>query len=179
MSTFVFLALCAASLAPDVMDVVYAITGICSPYGLYSHTVNAVVLQAAVIGGVAYLATGVRATTALFVAVVLLHMPADYVTGNKLLLPGGEMVGFHLYDKPLYDFLLEAPILLIGWWLLRRSDRAPRWTSSPWALVALLFVQGTFDVLKLGEGGRLKPSRCFGPVSLPFQSGPVTTRATN
>jgi hypothetical protein len=178
-STFAFLALCAASLAPDVVDVFYSLTGICSPYGLYSHTIHAVVLQAAVVGGIAYLASGSRATTALFVAVVLLHIPADYFTGHKLLMPGGEMVGLQLYDVPLYDFLLEAPILVVGWWLLRRSDRAPRWTASPWALVALLLVQGTFDALKVGEGGRLKPSRCFGPVGPPFQSGPFTVRTTN
>lgn len=178
-STFAFLALCAASLAPDAVDLLYSITGICSPYGLYSHTLHAVVLQAAVIGGIAYLASGSRATAALFVAVVLLHIPADYFTGHKLLMPGGEMIGLQLYDVPLYDFLLEAPLLGIAWWLLRRSDRAPHWTSTPWALVALLFVQGSFDVLKLGEGGRLKPNRCFGPVSLPFPSGPATARTTD
>lgn len=171
MSTTWFLALLGASLAPDVVDVLYSMTGICSPYGLYSHTVHAVALQAAVVGGVAFLASGSRVTGALFAAVVLLHVPADYFTGSKLLVPGGEMTGLHLYDVPLYDFLLEAPILVAGWWLLRRSARGPQWTSSPWPLVALLVVQGAFDALKLGEGGRFKPSRCFSMVGAPREGG--------
>ncbi len=177
--TLAFFALLLASLTPDVVDVAYSLTGICSPYGLYSHTVHAVVLQAAVVGGAAFLASGSRSRGVLFAAVVLLHMPADYFTGSKLLLPGGEIVGMNLYDVPLHDFLLEVPVLVAGWWLLRRSERAPRWTSSPWTLVALVLVQGSFDALRLGEGGRLKPSRCFGPVGVARESGFGMHRATS
>lgn len=178
-STFAFLALLVASLLPDGVDVLYSITGICSPYGLYSHTIHAVVLQAAVVGGLVFLASGSRPMTAVFVAVVLLHIPADYLTGHKLLMPGGEMVGLNLYEVPLYDFLLEAPALVAGWWLLRRRQRGPQWTSHLWTLVALLLVQGTFDALKLGEGGRLKPSRCFSTPAIAAESGLGTPRATD
>ena len=171
MGTTLFLALMLASLLPDVVDVGYSIAGICSPYGLYSHTVHAVVLQAALAGGVVLLATGSRSMTALFVAVVLLHIPADFFTGHKLLLPGGEMVGLRLYDVPLHDFLLEVPILVAGWWLLRRSGRGPAWTSAVWVLVAVIVVQGVFDALRLGEGGRLKPSRCFSSSAPHSESG--------
>ena len=172
MTTFAFLALLAASLGPDIVDVGYSVTGICSPYGLYSHTVHAVVLEAALVGGVVFLTTGSRGMTALFVAVVLLHMPADYITGAKLLLPGGEFVGLNLYSVPLYDFVLETLVLVGGWWLLRRSERGPRWASSMSVLLVLVVVQGAFDALKLGEGGRLKPSRCYGPTKFMSQTGP-------
>lgn len=150
-----------ASLAPDITDALYFSLGICSPHGLYSHTVYAVVLQAAVIAGASYLLTGSRAVAVTFAAIVLLHIPADALTGRKLLLPGGEMTGLLLYERPLHDFLLEVPIVAVGWWMLRRSGTAPRWVTSPWMLVLALGVQAAFDLDFAGSQGRRKPNACF------------------
>jgi hypothetical protein len=161
MNSGMFVALVLASLAPDIADELYFLLGICSPYGLYSHTLHAVVLEAAIIGGMAFLATGSRVTALTFAFVVLLHVPADYFTGSKLLTPGGEMVGLSWYDRPLYDYLLELPIVLLGWWLLRRSGRAPRWTTSVWVLVLVLIVQTAFDVRFAGANRGVKSSACF------------------
>jgi len=161
MSSGIFIALVFASLAPDIADAVYSVLGICSPYGLYSHTLHAVVLEAAIVGGMAFLATGSRVTALTFAFVVLLHVPADYFTGRKLLLPGGEMVGLSWYDRPLYDYLLEVPTVLLGWWLLRRSGRAPRWATAVWMLVLVLIVQTAFDVVSAGTSRGVKSSACF------------------
>ena len=161
MSVSVFLALSAASFAPDLVDATYVLLGICSPYGLYSHTIPALILESAVVGALAYLATGSRSITVSFVAVVLLHVAADYFTGRKLLMPGGEMAGLQWYDRPLRDFLLEAVLLLTGWRMLRRTVQAPRWATSTWLLLMVLGVQGALDITVVGSRRSLKPTACF------------------
>lgn len=150
--------LLAASVAPDVLDVAMAAGGVCNPYGLYSHTVPAAALTAAVLGGAALLATGSRATAIAAALLVMLHLPPDMITGHKLFWPGGAMIGLDLYSRPLLDFLIEAPLLVLGWWLLRRSGSAPRWAASIAAVAALLAVQLAFD-LTTGEG--VKPTACM------------------
>ena len=165
MSTGQLFAFALASFAPDIMDAAYFAFGICSPYGLYSHTVHAVVLQAAVIAGGAYLVTGSRVATVTIAAIVLLHIPADALTGRKLLLPGGEMTGLLLYDHPLYDFLLEVPSVGLGWWMLRRSGNAPRWVTSAGVLLLGLGVQAAFDVALARSPRGFKPNACFSRAS--------------
>jgi hypothetical protein len=151
-----------AAIAPDLLDVAYALAGICSPYGLYSHTVPAAVLTGAILGGIAFLATGSRTTGLVIAGVVLAHLPLDFVTGHKIFWPGGPLLGLDLYRWPLRDFLLELPVALGGWWLLRRSGAGPRWATIGLAAGALVLVQATFDLVK----GGLKPSGCESPVSV-------------
>jgi hypothetical protein len=143
-------------IAPDVLDVGYALAGFCSPYGLYSHTVHAAALTGAVLGGVAFLATGSRAAGLITLLVVLAHLPLDLVTGHKIFWPGGPLIGLNLYRRPLLDFIVELPILLAGWWLLRRRGHGPRWAASAATAVALVLGQGAFDLLERG----LKPTGC-------------------
>ena len=146
------------SVAPDLLDVGYALSGICSPYGLYSHTVHAAVLTGAVLGGVAFLASGSRAAGLLTAIIVLAHLPLDLVTGHKIFWPGGPLIGLHLYRRPLLDFVAEVPILVAGWWLLRRTGYGPRWAASAAMVGALVLGQATFDLLERG----LKPTACAG-----------------
>ena len=80
-SALMLATLIAASLVPDLVDIAFALGRVCSPYGLYSHTINAMVLETAVVGGAVWLATESRTLTVLFVTVLLLHIPADYITG--------------------------------------------------------------------------------------------------
>jgi hypothetical protein len=159
-----------ACVSPDLVDVAFALAGVCNPYGLYSHTVHAAALQAAVLGGAALLVTGSRATALASALMVLLHLPPDLITGHKIFWPGGPMVGLYIYQYPLLDFLVEAPILILGWWLLRRSRSAPRWATSVLVLLALLAGQGALDLMS-GNGGA-KPSACSSPRRRPWS---VTT----
>jgi hypothetical protein len=145
-----------AAIAPDLLDFAYALAGVCSPYGLYSHTIPAAALTAAVLGGGAFLATGSRAAGLVTAAVVLAHLPLDLVTGRKIYWPGGPLLGLALYQRPLLDFLAEVPIALGGWWMLRRSGRGPRWAAVGAAALGLVVVQAVFDGLNAG----LKPSGC-------------------
>jgi hypothetical protein len=153
-----------ACASPDLLDVAFAITGVCNPYGLYSHTVHSAALQAAVLGGAALLVTGSRATALASALMVFLHLPLDLVTGHKIFWPGGPMLGLHFYERPLLDFLVEAPILIIGWWLLRRSRSGPWWATSTLVLAVLLAGQGALDLL--ARNG-VKPSACLSPQRLP------------
>jgi len=146
-----------ASVAPDVLDLAYAAVGFCSPDGLYSHTLPAAGLTAAVLGGLAFLATGSRAAGLVVGAMVLAHLPLDLVTGYKPYWPGGLPLGLRLYDWPWLDFLVEVPLVLGGWWLLRRSGRGHRWAVVGVIGVALVLLQGTFDVL---NGTLVKPNAC-------------------
>jgi hypothetical protein len=153
-----------ASVAPDLLDVAYALVGICSPFGLYSHTVPAVAVLALAFGGVAYLATGSRNTALAAAVLVLLHLPADMITGYKYVWPGRPMMGLDLYTRPALDFVLESFIVVGGWWLLRRDARVPRWATVGVAMCGLLLAQAVFDSWKIG-----KPSAC-GAVSSELQA---------
>jgi hypothetical protein len=144
------------AIAPDLLDVAYALAGVCSPYGLYSHTIPAAALTGAVLGGIAFLATGSRTAGLVTAAVVMAHLPLDLVTGRKIYWPGGPLLGLSLYQRPLLDFLAEVPIALGGWWLLRRSGRGPHWAAVGLAALGLVVVQAAFD----GVSGNLKPSAC-------------------
>jgi len=148
-----------ASMAPDIVDALFVVAGSCNPYGLYSHTLPAAALIAAVTGAIAYFATGQRVTGALAALLVLAHLPPDYVTGRKLFWPGGELYGLRLYERPLADFVLEALIATGGWWLVRSRRGAPRWATGWLALAALLLLQGTLDVMGARRGG-MKPTAC-------------------
>jgi hypothetical protein len=150
-----------ASVAPDLLDIAYALVGICSPFGLYSHTVPAVALLAVVVGGAAVMATGSRRTGMAAGALVLLHLPADMITGFKYVWPGGPRMGLDLYRHLGLDFVLEALVALGGWWLLRRDARAPRWATVGAAAGALVLVQAAFDSKAI-----VKPSGCEAAVEV-------------
>ncbi len=148
-----------AAMAPDLVDALFVVVGSCNPYGLYSHTLPAAALIAAVVGAVAYFATGRRATGWLAATLVLAHLPADFITGRKLFWPGGELMGLRLYDHPAADFALEACLVLLGWWLLRKRSWAPRWATGRLALAAVLVLQLSVDVVGSLRSG-VKPSAC-------------------
>jgi hypothetical protein len=147
-----------ASIAPDLLDAAYAAVGFCNPYGLYSHTVPVAALLGAVLGTIAYLGTGSRTTAMATGLVVLAHLPPDLITGHKVYWPGGPLLGLELYRHRALDFLVELPVALGGWWLLRRSGGAPRWAVVGAAAGALVAVQATFDIAKI-----MKPTACALP----------------
>ena len=153
-----FVALAIASLFPDVLDGVFFLIGFCSPYGLYSHTIYSVLLQSAVVGATAFLFFDSPTVGVVFASAVILHLAADFFTGLKLMVPGGEFVGLNVYDRPWLDFVLEVPVVVSGWLVARRySERT--WMTSRWVLVLVLGVQLFYDAT---HSRRLrKPTACF------------------
>ena len=155
-----FVALAVAALSPDVLDGVFVLIGSCNPYGLYTHTIFSVLLQSAVVGGAAFLAFDSRRLGVLFAAAVLLHLPADFLTGQKLMYPGGELVGLNIYERPWWDFALEVPLVVLGWLATRRSLQLRSWMTSAWMLALVLSVQAVFDAASHSPHTR-KPTACF------------------
>jgi hypothetical protein len=148
-----------AAMAPDIVDALFVVARQCNPHGLYSHTVPAAALLAVVVGALAYYFTDQRATGVLSALLVLAHLPPDFITGRKLFWPGAEMMGLRLYDHPIGDFFVEGALIVLGWWLLRRRPWAPRWATGRAALVWLLAIQVSVEVVGVIRGGA-KPSAC-------------------
>jgi membrane-bound metal-dependent hydrolase YbcI (DUF457 family) len=161
-----------ASMAPDIVDALFVLVRQCNPHGLYSHTVPAAALLAVIVGALAYYFTDQRATGLLSALLVLAHLPPDFLTGHKLFWPGADMMGLRLYDHPIADFALEAALVILGWWLLRRRPWAPRWATGRATLVSLLVIQIVVEAVGAARGG-LKPSACAEPViAVLRRSGP-------
>jgi hypothetical protein len=147
--------LLAASVSPDVVDYAFFATGTCNLSGAYSHSLAAIAVAGGVLGAAAVWRTGSARAGLWVMAMVLLHLAADFVTGGKLLWPAGPTVGLRAYDLPALDFFLELPITIGGWWMLRRTSGAPRWAVSLPTLAILLLAQSVADF-----GGYRKPSAC-------------------
>ncbi len=151
--------LLAASAAPDVLDAAFALGQYCNPAGAFSHSLPAAGILAAIVGVAAFLHTRSAATALLVAALVMLHLPPDYVTGRKALWSGGPVIGLYIYRWGWLDFLVELPIVVAGWWMLRRTKYTPRWAVSGLMLVALLTVQAAFDISSQVNGTRA-PRSC-------------------
>ena len=136
-----------ATVAPDMLDVSYAFANICSSYGAYSHSLPAIVVIATLMMAGAFAGTRSGAIAIVVGAVACSHVAMDWITGVKTLWPGGPVVGLYLYRWPAIDFLLELPLIVGGWWMLRRSRIAPRWAISGAALALMLSGQATIDAV--------------------------------
>lgn len=161
------LAIMIAAIFPDIIDFVTAALRICGPDGLYSHSLPSIAIQSVVVGIGAMLWRRSPAAGAMVVAMIVLHLAADYITGLKVLWAGGPVVGLNLYAHPVYDFILEAALTFAAWRLLRASAARDRWSSSPMMLVMLLATQLALDIASYAVGP-VKPNGC--PTSLPARS---------
>ena len=160
------LVLAGAALAPDVLDVAFAAARFCNPWGLYSHTAPIVVLLAASIAGGVWLVYRSFVAATVAALVVLLHLPADMLTGHKLFWPGGELIGLDLYRRPLLDFLVEVPIAIVGWLLYRRRGAGERWARSYVGIGMVILLQGAIDLYSVYQPKGIKPSACGTEVPL-------------
>lgn len=152
-------ALLIAGIVPDLVDIGYAVVRFCSPFGLYSHSLPAIAVLVLVVVGTAFATTRDAPFCAALAAVIVVHPLADLVTGDKLLWPGVPSVGLVLYKRPVLDFIVELPIIVGGWALLRRNPQAPRWARAAVFVGSLILIQAAFDIIKLG-GNAAKPNGC-------------------
>lgn len=150
----------AAALLPDAADGVFALVKVCGPDGLYSHSLPAMAVLAALMALLARLGTGDSRTALLTALLVLVHPPMDYITGAKALWLNGPVAGLGLYRWPVADFAVELPIVVGGWWVLRRAARDPKWLRSVAALAALLALQTAADVVLANVKPGTIPSGC-------------------
>jgi hypothetical protein len=120
---------------------------------LYTHSVPAVLVGAALAAG-AYALLARRPGARWIALAWVLHWPADFFTGSKPVAGVNELVGLHLYSRPEIDFMLEAAVLLVGCWLYARAFATS--SRQRWIMVglgtALIGIQGVMD-LALGMLG--------------------------
>jgi membrane-bound metal-dependent hydrolase YbcI (DUF457 family) len=168
------LVLVIAAIFPDIIDFTTALLRICGPNGLYSHSLPSIAIQVVVLGGAAALWRRSPRAGGVIAAMIVLHLAADYITGLKLLWPGGPVVGLNLYSHPAADFCLEAVVTFGGWRMLRSSPARDRWSSAPILLAMLLAAQAALDIASYVVGP-VKPNGCPtsppAPLSLPRGPG--------
>jgi membrane-bound metal-dependent hydrolase YbcI (DUF457 family) len=144
-------ALVVATYLPDWIDAALCATGHYHDTQMYSHSFAAVAVLA-VLAAVFQLARGRNRKVAAAVALVVVsHLLLDYVTGTKPSWPGGPIIGLGLYSHPVIDFVVEAAVIVPGWWLYRatlpQSNR--RWNDANLMLAALLLMQLGADLGRL------------------------------
>lgn len=152
-------AIAVAALVPDLVDFATAALHICGEKGLYSHSLPAIAIEVVVLGGAMALWRRSPAAGAMVAAMIVLHLAADFITGEKLLWAGGPIIGLNLYDYPIADFVLEAVVTYTGWRMLRSSPARDVLAAAPMALVLLLVAQAALDV-QAYVVGRVKPNGC-------------------
>lgn len=155
-----------AAFVPDLVDFATAALHICAEKGLYSHSLPAIAIEVVVLGGAIALWRRSPAAGAMVAAMIVLHLLADFITGEKLLWGGGPVVGLNLYDYPIADFALEAVVTYAGWRTLRASPARDALAAAPIALLLLLAGQAALDV-EAYLVGPIKPNGC--PASPPVQ----------
>lgn len=138
--------------ATQACDWVQAVGCIVAPSAsaMWSHSIPAVAVIAAIMGVAAFGLTRSRGAAVAIAATAVSHVLADYITGNKPTWPGGPMIGLSLYDRPAADLAVETLVVTVGWLLYRRSlDREARTRSLTWVLLALLVGVQLIGVFKL------------------------------
>ena len=101
-----------AAFGPDWLEVVLLLLVKQPDSAIYTHSLAAVPLGAAVAAGL-YAATRRPGARVVFVA-WLLHWPADLLTGLKPLLFREPLIGLDLYKLPAVDFALESLLVIFG-----------------------------------------------------------------
>jgi hypothetical protein len=143
--------LAGATVASDVVDLGLALLQRCSPYGLYSHSIPALAVLAPAAAAVCWIATRDRRVTAAALAISVLHLPLDLVTGRKVVWPYQALFGLDVYKVPVLDLAIELPMLLIGWWYARSVLGASGFWRSRWLLGALVALQCVLAVSKISK----------------------------
>ena len=144
--TLPFLAMIAASVLPDGVDAILSAAVVCNRYGVYSHSLPAIALLAAAAFGISFAVWRDRRLSTALALLTLLHVPADWITGEKILWPGGPILRLYLYRWPWADFLLEAPIVWFAWRAYVKAAPSPSWAAHRASLVVLLVTQLAFAV---------------------------------
>jgi membrane-bound metal-dependent hydrolase YbcI (DUF457 family) len=145
MGTLVF-----ATYLPDWVDAALCVSGRYHDAQMLSHSVPAVLVLAILAGATQFRRADLRAALVI-AAVVISHVLLDYLTGIKPTWPGGPVIGLQIYRYPVFDFAVEAFVIVAGWMFYRSTLPAAgsRWNASHVMLAALLFLQIAADAGRL------------------------------
>lgn len=129
--------LCFAALMPDLID--FGAQAVKVDTSLWTHTLPGMLGFGAAFFGLGWLVARNVAAALLTGITAGSHVLADLLTSRLPLWAGGPVAGLHLYQHPALDFLLEAAVVLGGWWLYGRT-LAPsrRFSLGSFAMLGLL-----------------------------------------
>jgi len=129
--------LCVAALMPDLID--FAAQAVKVDTSLWTHTLAGMLGFGVVFLGLGWLAARSVAAGLLTGITACSHVLADLVTSRLTLWSGGPVAGLHLYLHPGLDFVLEAAVVLGGWYLYGHTLPASRrFSLASFAMLALL-----------------------------------------
>jgi membrane-bound metal-dependent hydrolase YbcI (DUF457 family) len=139
-----------ATYLPDWVDAALCLTGRYHDAQMYSHSIPAALVLAALAGATQLRRLDVRAALVV-AALVISHVVLDYITGIKPTWAGGPFIGLEMYRHPLADFVVEAIVIVTGWMFYRRTlpPGLPKWNASSTMLLLLLLMQGGIDAARL------------------------------
>jgi hypothetical protein len=153
-----------ACFGPDWIEMMLLAAGAPEGTAVYSHSIPAIVVGAALAAGV--FAALKRPGTRLILIGWLSHWPADLFTGRKPLFASTPLIGLDLYKLPAVDFALESAVILIGCALYakRYAPRAELRRTIVMLAAALIVLQGAVDVaLSVMRNSEWSPSLALVP----------------
>jgi hypothetical protein len=137
-----------ACYGPDWIDAALMIPGPREGMAPYSHSLPALVIGAAVAGGL-YAFIARKPGAMVLVLGWLLHWPMDFLTGIKPVVGLRSLVGLDLYHLPLADVALESVVIVVACMIYARTFAKQRRQRGLVVALAitLLVIQVTFDVV--------------------------------
>jgi LexA-binding, inner membrane-associated putative hydrolase len=133
-------ALVVTSQMPDWLSIVVGATGVEDAHEIWSHSLPAVLIGAAVAGCITLWVTARPGSAALIAAVYLSHPVLDLITGLKPTWPAGPLIGGCLYDWPVGDFIVESLFVLAGAAVYRTCIDPARRTAAVGGIVAVVLL---------------------------------------
>jgi hypothetical protein len=134
--------------APDWVEAIFAAFG--RQNRMLSHSLISVGLGATLVALIYWAVNKAPRDAAIVWLIYVSHWPADFITGIKPTWPGGPDVGLSMYGDPVADIAVEWSLIMICWFLYRRS-LPPRAYSSKlgWLMpVGLMAMQIAFYAIQ-------------------------------
>lgn len=153
-----------ACFGPDWIETVLLSAGAKEGTAIYSHSIPAVIIGAALAAGV--FAALKRPGARLLLFGWLSHWPADLFTGRKPMFTPTPLIGLDLYKLPAVDFVLESAVIVVACALYarRHAPRAELRRTIVMLAAALILLQGAVDVaLAVMRNSEWTPSLALGP----------------
>ena len=134
-----------AVIAPDLVAIIVDLSG----SDIYSHSLVSIATLALAAALLTRIYLGEARDSFWVGALVVSHLPADWLTSRLALWPDGPVWGAELYARPGVDFILESMLAVAGWVVYRRSlPEAAASRPLAWApLGVLLALQGGWNIV--------------------------------
>jgi hypothetical protein len=144
--------LAAAAFLPDIVRFILLLFVESTRAELASHSIPAVIVLAALATIFVRLRCRLWTVGLIGGLLALSHYAGDFVTGCKPTWLGGSYVGLGLYHRPLLDLLVEIPLVVLGWKMMREHLPPVSILARYWIVLSLVFVQLLFLITNCRGG---------------------------